>query len=95
MKKNKPHLPVDLMIVNTLDHNIAQKTLAYCARFFEFNNIIMISDTKINYENYISIKIDRFKNLHEYNESYYVPEMLKKAVSLNILGNKNKKLFTI
>jgi hypothetical protein len=68
MKKNKPHLPIDLMIVNTLDHNIAQKTLAYCAKFFEFNNIIMISDTKVNYENYISIKIDRFKNLHEYSD---------------------------
>ena len=35
------------------------------------------------------------KNLHEYNESYYVPELLKKSVSLNILGNKNRKLFAI
>ncbi len=35
------------------------------------------------------------KNLHEYDKSYYVPEMLKKSVSQNILGNKNKKLFTI
>ena len=68
MKQNKPHLPVDLMIVNTLDHNIAQKTLAYCAKFFEFNNIIMISDTKINYENFTSIKIDRFENLHGYSD---------------------------
>ena len=68
MTQNKPHLPVDLMIVNTLDHNIAQKTLTYCAKFFEFNNIIMISDTKINYENFTSIKIDRFENLHEYSD---------------------------
>ena len=68
MKQNKPHLPVDLMIVNTQDHNIAQKTLAYCAKFFEFNNIIMISDTKINYENFTSIKIDRFENIHGYSD---------------------------
>lgn len=64
----KPHLPLDLMIVNTQDYKVAQKTLAYCAKFFEFNNIIMISDTKISYENFTSIKIDRFENIHGYSD---------------------------
>jgi len=64
----KPHLPLDLMIVNTQDYKVAQKTLAYCSKFFEFNNIFMISDTKISYENFTSIKIERFENIHGYSD---------------------------
>tara|TARA_Y100000389_G_scaffold204944_1_gene261087 strand:+ start:13842 stop:14567 length:726 start_codon:yes stop_codon:yes gene_type:complete len=68
MKKVKPHLPLDLMIINTLDHNIGLKTLQYCRNFFDFNETILISDRKVNYENFKSVKIDRFKNLNEYSD---------------------------
>lgn len=68
MKKVKPHLPLDLMIINTLNHNIGIKTLEYCRNFFDFNETILISDRKVNYENFKTVKIDRFRNLDEYSD---------------------------
>lgn len=70
---------------------------------FDVNTVLQIfkSDVKkinpIKLVNIVGVDTTLYilKNLHEYNKSYYVPEMLKKSVSLNILGNKNKKLFTI
>ena len=35
------------------------------------------------------------KNLHEYDKNYYIPELLENSISLNILGNKNRKLLSI
>jgi hypothetical protein len=70
---------------------------------FDINTVLQIfkSDIKkinlIKLVNIISVDTALFilKNLHKYNKSYYVREMLKKSVSQNVLGNKNKKLFTI
>jgi 3-hydroxybutyryl-CoA dehydrogenase len=70
---------------------------------FDINTVLQIfkSDIKkinpIKLVNIIGVDTTLYilKNLHEYNKSYYVPEMLQKSVSQNVLGNKNKKLFTI
>ena len=69
---------------------------------FDINIVLQIfkSDIKkinpIKLVNIIGIDTTLYilKNLNEYNKSYYVPEMLQKSVSQNVLGNKNKKLFT-
>ena len=70
---------------------------------FDINTVLQIFKSDIKKFNPIKLvnlvgvdtTLDILKNLHEYNKSYYVPEMLKKSVTQDILGNKNKKLFTI
>ena len=70
---------------------------------FDINTVLQIfkSDIKKIYQiklvNIIGVDtaFHILKNLHEYNKSYYVPEMLQKSVSCNVLEIKNKKLFII
>ena len=65
---------------------------------FDINTVLQIfkSDIKKIYQiklvNIIGVDtaFHILKNLHEYNKSYYVPEMLQKSVSWNVLEIKIK-----
>ena len=65
---------------------------------FDINTVLQIFKSDIKKINQIKlvniIGVDTtfyiLKNLHEYNISYYVPEMLQKSVSWNVLEIKIK-----
>tara|TARA_B100001121_G_C18615141_1_gene586455 strand:+ start:102 stop:824 length:723 start_codon:yes stop_codon:yes gene_type:complete len=65
---SKIHLPVDLLIINTLDSDIAFKTLNYCDNLMSFNRKIIISNEKIISKGYESIVVPQFKDIQEYSE---------------------------
>jgi len=70
---------------------------------FDKQNILDVYKSKLNRNDPIRlinvIGIDTslaiLKNLNNYDKSFYVPQMLEQAVSKNILGFKNKKLFKL
>lgn len=71
---NKKKLNVDLLICNTLNFDIALKTLEYNSQFFNFNKKILLSNKNETIKEFEVYNVGKFKSIQDYSD--FMPQLI-------------------
>ena len=66
-QSRRKKLPIDIISINCKNPEESLKALDYCKSFFTFENSILFTDKNIEKTEHSVIKINKFKNIHDYS----------------------------